>query len=81
MMKISKKEPEVYRKTAKISLVSSFLASVLAGEFTSLEEADACGMNLYNIDKRDYEDNLLRNIDDDLSGLREKLAWRSPNQL
>ncbi|CUS24534.1 LAQU0S17e01112g1_1 [Lachancea quebecensis] len=74
IMKIAKKEPEVYRATSKVSLVSSFLASILAGEFTPLEEADACGMNLYNIDKRDYDDKLLRNVDDDTEALRSKLG-------
>lgn len=74
IMKIAKKEPEVYRATSKVSLVSSFLASILAGEFTPLEEADACGMNLYNIDKRDYDDKLLRNVDDDTETLRSKLG-------
>lgn len=51
--------PEVYEKTDKISLVSSFVASVLLGKFTPVEEADACGMNIYNVAKADYDDELL----------------------
>ncbi|SCU97317.1 LANO_0E15720g1_1 [Lachancea nothofagi CBS 11611] len=74
MMKISKKEPETYAKTDKISLVSSFLASILAGEYTPLEEADACGMNLYDVEKRDYDEALLQNVDQDTKRLRKKLG-------
>lgn len=51
--------PDLYKKTSRISLVSSFLASVLLGKITTIEHADACGMNVYNIEKQDYEDDLL----------------------
>lgn len=51
--------PEAYAKTWRISLVSSFLASVLMGKVAPLEEADACGMNLYNIKEDRYDDQLL----------------------
>ncbi|GEQ67093.1 hypothetical protein JCM33374_g756 [Metschnikowia sp. JCM 33374] len=51
--------PDVYKKTARISLVSSFIASVLLGEISSIEEADACGMNLYNIPDSSFDDKLL----------------------
>ncbi|CEP62659.1 xylulokinase LALA0_S06e00738g [Lachancea lanzarotensis] len=74
ILKIAKKEPETYANTHKISLVSSFLASVLAGQFTTLEEADACGMNLYDIEKRAYDDTLLKLIDEDTQRLKEKLG-------
>lgn len=51
--------PQVYKNTDRISLVSSFLASILLGKFTPVEEAEACGMNIYNIAKSDYDDELL----------------------
>lgn len=50
---------EEYKKTSRISLVSSFVASVLLGKITSIEQSDACGMNLYNIEKNEYDDDLL----------------------
>ncbi|EAZ63302.2 D-xylulokinase [Scheffersomyces stipitis CBS 6054] len=52
-------KPEKYNRTARISLVSSFVASVLLGRITSIEEADACGMNLYDIEKREFNEELL----------------------
>lgn len=48
-----------YEKTDRISLVSSFVASVLLGHVTNIEEADACGMNVYDIVKSSYDDELL----------------------
>lgn len=51
--------PEVYKATEKISLVSSFLATVLLGKFTPVEEADACGMNIYDIAHLKFDDELL----------------------
>lgn len=51
--------PDVYRRTARISLVSSFLTSVFLGQIAGIEEADACGMNLYNIAAREFDDELL----------------------
>lgn len=55
----ARKSPELYKKTSRISLVSSFVASVLLGFITDIEEADGCGMNLYDLHTNDYDDNLL----------------------
>ncbi|KAF3993522.1 hypothetical protein FT663_01857 [Candidozyma haemuli var. vulneris] len=53
-----RKAPEVYQKTSRISLVSSFLASVLLGKIAPIEHADACGMNIYNIADGKYDEEL-----------------------
>lgn len=53
-----RKAPDIYKKTSRISLVSSFLASVLLGKIAPIEHADACGMNIYNIAKGQYDDEL-----------------------
>lgn len=52
-------DPDVYRNTERISLVSSFVATVLLGKFTPVEEADACGMNIYNVAKSEFDEELL----------------------
>lgn len=54
-----RKDPELYKKTHRISLVSSFVASILAGSITTIEHAEACGMNIYDIQKHDFDDELL----------------------
>ncbi|KAI3406621.2 xkiA [Candida oxycetoniae] len=56
---ITRSHRQEYEHTARISLVSSFVASVLLGHVTELEESDACGMNLYDIKKSKYDDDLL----------------------
>lgn len=73
ILKIAEEEPEVYANTKAISLVSSFVASVLSGSLTALEEADACGMNLYDVAKRQFDDELLSLIDKDRANIEKKL--------
>ncbi|KAM3415415.1 Xylulose kinase [Cercospora zeina] len=48
-----------YGNTARISLVSSFLASVFLGHFAPIDISDATGMNLWNIGKGTWDDTLL----------------------
>ncbi|MHC4887441.1 MAG: xylulokinase, partial [Planctomycetota bacterium] len=47
--KIYKTEPAVYESTKVIHLVSSFLASVLAGKSVAIDYGDGAGMNLLNL--------------------------------
>nr|ANG59284.1 D-xylulokinase [Spathaspora gorwiae] len=50
---------EKYAQTSRISLVSSFVTSVLLGQIDGLEESDACGMNLYDLEKGEFNEELL----------------------
>ncbi|MDB6079896.1 MAG: Carbohydrate kinase, FGGY-like protein [Akkermansiaceae bacterium] len=65
-----KTEPEAYAKTARIHLVSSFAASMLAGESIGIDYGDGAGMNLLNLHTLDWDDALLQAT---APGLREKL--------
>lgn len=53
-----RKAPDAYKKTSRISLVSSFLATVLLGKIAPIEHADACGMNIFNIKENRYDEEL-----------------------
>ncbi len=49
-----KQSPSAYAHTDRIHLVSSFLASLLAGRHAPLEPGDASGMNLMDLSARDW---------------------------
>jgi xylulokinase len=50
-----KLQAEAYANTRRIHLVSSFLASVIAGVDAPIDTGDGAGMNLLNIHKRDWD--------------------------
>ena len=49
IMKFARTCPEAYAKTARIHLLSSFLASYLVGEDMPIDVGDGAGMNLLNL--------------------------------
>ena len=68
--KFWKEAPAEYERTTRIQLVSSFMASVLAGESVPIEFGDGSGMNLLDLGAGDWHPGLL---DATAPGLREKL--------
>jgi xylulokinase len=52
--KFHKTAPGAYTKTAHIALVSSFMASLLAGRIVPIDFGDGAGMNLMDIRKRTW---------------------------
>ena len=50
--KFFKTEPDAYAKTSSIALVSSFMASLLAGKIVPIDHGDGAGMNLMDIRKK-----------------------------
>lgn len=71
------KYPSHYEQTARISLVSSFLASVFLGKWAPIDISDVTGMNLWEIKKGQYNDSLLELTaggKDKVSELLEKLG-------
>lgn len=57
--KFSKVDPAAYSATRRIHLVSSFIASVLAGKSVSIDYGDGAGMNLMNIQDLAWDGKLL----------------------
>ncbi len=58
-MKLIKRQPKVYANTSRISLVSSFLASLFLGKIAPIDVSDVCGMNLWDISATKWSDQLL----------------------
>lgn len=59
ILRFSVKHPDQYAKTTRISLVSSFLASIFLGTVAPIDISDACGMNLYSIKAGRWNEKLL----------------------
>ncbi|XP_055618517.1 xylulose kinase isoform X2 [Toxorhynchites rutilus septentrionalis] len=54
--KVYQQRPDCYRNTERISLVSSFLASIFLGEVAPIDFSDGSGMNLLDIRKRAWSE-------------------------
>ncbi|KAI5954968.1 xkiA [Candida jiufengensis] len=56
---VTRSHQREYEHTSRISLVSSFVTSILLGKIDDIEQSDGCGMNLYDIRNTKYDDELL----------------------
>lgn len=69
-------EPDAYAATDHIGLVSSFVASVLAGRLVSVDAGDASGTNLMDIRVRSWSD---RALEAAAPGLADRLTPVTPS--
>lgn len=58
--KFYKTEPGNYAKTSKIALVSSFMASIVAGKIAPIDHGDGAGMNLMDINGKSWHPDALK---------------------
>src|SRR5208282_1105353 len=58
--KFYKTEPKAYEKTVHIALVSSFMASLLAGKIAPIDFGDGAGMNLMDIRRKNWNHDALK---------------------
>jgi xylulokinase len=80
-MRFLQSEPEAYTATSRISLVSSFITTLLCldGEVKGIDESDACGMNLWAMQKgRGWSEEVLDVVvgedKEGVAGLQKKLG-------
>ena len=76
ILRFRTEHPDVYRSTARISLVSSFLASIFLGRVAPIDIGDVCGMNLWDIKSGRWNDQLLELTagESGVSDLRKRLG-------
>jgi xylulokinase len=72
--KFFKTEPDAYKKTSGIALVSSFMASLLAGKIAPMDFGDGAGMNLMDIRKKNWHADALAATAPKLKGKLPSLA-------
>lgn len=59
ILRFQRKYPDKYIKTKRITLVSSWIATVFLGKFAPFDISDVCGMNLWDIKAGKWNDKLL----------------------
>ncbi|KIW65606.1 D-xylulose kinase A [Phialophora macrospora] len=59
ILRFQRKYPDKYIKTHRITLVSSWIATILLGKFAPFDISDVCGMNLWDIKAGNWSQNLL----------------------
>ena len=81
--KFATRDPEAYARTARIHLVSSFMASLLAGRDAPLEPGDASGMNLMDLAARQWSSAALEATAPDLASRLPPIAesWTTVGEL
>ena len=57
--KIHRERAEAYANTERVSLVSSFAASLFVGDYAPIDLSDGGGMNLLDLEKKDWSDQCL----------------------
>lgn len=60
IMRLQHKFAERYKETARISLVSSWIATVFLGKFAPFDISDVCGMNLWDIPEGSWNEKILK---------------------
>ena len=60
ILRMQRKHPEEYMKTQRITLVSSWLATIFLGRFAPFDISDVCGMNLWDIKNGRWHPKLLK---------------------
>ncbi|CAI4229075.1 unnamed protein product [Auanema sp. JU1783] len=76
IMKIFENEPNVWKSTERISLISSFLCSLFIGKYANIDYTDGSGMNVMNIKNQRWDEQCLKSIcgSQNIVDLQQKLG-------
>jgi xylulokinase len=74
--KFYEKDPEGYAQTARIHLVSSFVAYLLTARDAAIDYGDGAGMNLLDLGRGEWSQDML---DATAPGLKDKLPQTAPS--
>jgi xylulokinase len=74
ILKFRRTNAGAYEETSRISLASSFFASLFLGKVAPIDISDVCGMNLWDIPGERWSDQLLEIVGGDSKDMRSKLG-------
>lgn len=66
IMKFVHEHPDCYADTERISLISSYMCSLLLGDYAAIDTSDGSGMNLLDLAAQDWSQELLDVVAPDL---------------
>jgi xylulokinase len=75
--KFASQDPDAYRRTGRVHLVSSFVASLLVGGDAPIDPGDASGMNLMDLESRNWWPDAVRATAPDLTSKLPRIAAAS----
>ena len=58
-------KPEIYKETERICLISSFIPSLLIGDFAAIDFSDGSGMNILDINEKKWNETALNYVGGD----------------
>ncbi|KAG0629277.1 hypothetical protein M758_1G090400 [Ceratodon purpureus] len=73
--KVYETQEEIYHATERVSLVSSFMASLLVGDYVAIDHSDGAGMNLMDLHSRTWSPDALKAT---APGLLDRLGPLAP---
>ena len=77
--KIGQKHPDIYKNTGKIQLISSFIPAVLTGNSNvPVDYGNASGMALMDYRRKEWSEELIRAVSDELPGGEKALKDKLP---
>lgn len=81
--KVYATRPEVFDSTERITLISNFMATIFSGSYAPLEVSDASGMNMMDLDKKNWSQLCLEAVlagkTEFLVSLKNKLGCQEPD--
>tara|TARA_B110000208_G_C11786826_1_gene435956 strand:+ start:152 stop:1786 length:1635 start_codon:yes stop_codon:yes gene_type:complete len=54
--KVYEQTPEVYAETERVALISSFMCSLLVGDYAPIDTSDGAGMNMMDLTRQEWSD-------------------------
>lgn len=67
IFKIAQQQPKEFANTERISLISSFMCSLLLGDYAAIDSSDGAGMNMMDLKTQDWSPEVLGAISTEIA--------------